>query len=117
MGRNTANRVSNAVFGDKWSTPYRVGVNDGRSSRQEKPSRSKNTRNAPVAHNRKSHNSRGNKKKKKNGLSAKGWITLIYAIVLLSVTFRAFQGENVLPYVIIGWVIAIAYLAWVRFRP
>lgn len=26
MGRNTGNRVSNAIYGDKWSTPYRVGV-------------------------------------------------------------------------------------------
>lgn len=29
MGRNSANRVSNAVYGDKWGTPYRVGVNQG----------------------------------------------------------------------------------------
>lgn len=40
MGRNTGNRVSNAIFGDKWSTPYRVGVN----KEPKKSGRKHNTR-------------------------------------------------------------------------
>lgn len=36
MGRNTGNRVSNAIFGDKWSTPYRVGVNDRKSTSKKR---------------------------------------------------------------------------------
>lgn len=32
MGRNTGKRVSNAMYGDKWSTPYRIrGVGGNQS--------------------------------------------------------------------------------------
>lgn len=35
MGRSTGKRVSNAVFGDKWATPYRVAVNKSKGKRRD----------------------------------------------------------------------------------
>lgn len=43
MGRNTGNRVSNAIFGDKWATPYRVAV--GKNSKS--PHRGRRSRSQP----------------------------------------------------------------------
>lgn len=34
LGRNTGNRVSNALYGDKWSTPYRATVNSTATSQR-----------------------------------------------------------------------------------
>lgn len=36
LGKNTGKRLSNAIFGDKWSTPYRVG-----RTKDEKPTKRK----------------------------------------------------------------------------
>lgn len=32
LGRNTGKRISNALFGDKWSTPYRIGRSKDRKT-------------------------------------------------------------------------------------
>ena len=40
LGKNTGKRISNALFGDKWSTPYRVGrTKDEKESRGRRLSR------------------------------------------------------------------------------
>ena len=37
LGKNLGKRISNALFGDKWSTPYRVGrTKDEKNNRPRK---------------------------------------------------------------------------------
>lgn len=40
LGKNLGKRISNALFGDKWSTPYRVGrTKDVKNPRQRQRGR------------------------------------------------------------------------------
>lgn len=49
LGKNTGKRISNAIFGDKWSTPYRVGrtKDERKAAEREKPVRESRRQAAP----------------------------------------------------------------------
>lgn len=111
LGRNTGNRVSNAIYGDKWSTPYRVAVDKSGPGRQHS-----NSRNKPRS--RKKPNSSNHPVNKGQDKTKRGsWLFWIYGIILFAGTYNAIlhpDKEDVLLIVML-WIVAIIYILFKYF--
>lgn len=104
LGRSTGRRVSNAVFGDKWSTPYRVAVDKNKGKHREQPQEviSKRRYRQPDL-NRDDNNATSRPKNYR-------WVYWVAGIILFSGTYNAIlypsKGDVVL--IIMLWVVVIA---------
>lgn len=105
MGRNAGNRVSNALFGDKWSTPYRVGVsNKGNSNSSGRGgNRRQNPRNAEVGHSQPSR--RGSARSSSNS----NWLYWVGGLILFCGTYNAIINPNYeeIVLLIMLWIVAV----------
>lgn len=103
MGRNTGNRVSNAIFGDKWSSPYRVAVDGGSG----KPRRGGNRRPQSCIEQESCRNNGRPATCKKAGNGK--WLYWLGAIILFCGTYNAIINPNYedIVLVIMLWIVAI----------
>lgn len=117
MGRNTGNRVSNAIFGDKWATPYRVAVNRDNRDSDNAPSGSRSSSRG----SRRSGGRRGNhsashasSSRRRSSSRTLYWIA---GIVLFCGTYNAILNPNKEDIVLLLmlWAVAIAWFV-IRLR-
>lgn len=90
MGRNTAKRVSNSIFGDKWSTPYRRVSSNSVGMRRRSNS-------VPSV---------------SGGTSrSRGWVSWVIVVVLISGTYNVIINPNLddILFVLLLWIVAIVY--------
>lgn len=114
MGRSTGKRMSNALYGDKWSTPYRMSVNKQKQrkdeSRRGRPRKSERISSPP--------NYRG-KSGSKSRSANKGCLIWIVALTLFAGTYNVILNptkEEVLLIVML-WIVAIVFFLFRYFRP
>ena len=112
LGRSTGKRVSNAMFGDKWATPYRIAVNKSegkrgsshREKRSGKQNRYSGTNNAArqVAPRQRSYR----------------WLYWVAGFILFSGTYSAIinPNKNDIVLIIMLWVVAIIYVSYKYLR-
>ncbi len=105
MGRNTAKRVSNSLFGDKWSTPYRVGVSGSRKqSRKSTRDNSGHTRRhtAPA------------KSEQRPATNRTGWWYFLGGFILFSGTYSVIvsPNKNDIVLVVMLWCVAILFFLY-----
>lgn len=117
LGRNAGNRVSNAIFGDKWSTPYRVAVDHDdapRRSNRNSSNRNRRSGNSSQQSNRRraaatSTGSTGSGRKS----SVLPWLL---GIALFCDTYNAIINPNKQDIVLLVmlWIVAIGWLFFKR---
>ncbi|MCM1336328.1 MAG: hypothetical protein NC187_04735 [Candidatus Amulumruptor caecigallinarius] len=116
MGRNTGNRVSNAIFGDKWATPYRVAVNrDNRDSDNTPSGRSTSRGSRRNGRSRGNHSvSHASSSPRRSSGRTLYWLA---GIVLFCGTYNAIINPNKEDIVLLLmlWAVAIAWFV-IRLR-
>lgn len=117
LGRSTGKRVSNAIYGDKWATPYRVAVNKS-NDKQDKRSRShrgkrvgKNNRNRYTYSDYATRQSSPKKRSYK-------WLYWLGGYILFAGTYSAIINPNKddVVLIIMLWVVVIIYLLYKNHR-
>lgn len=107
LGRNTGNRVSNAIFGDKWSTPYRVAVDKNKEASRRSQRSSKRQETEYTQPQRKGHRNR-----QKSDTSRTGWGYWIAGIILFAGTYNAIVNPNKddIVLLVMLWIVAIIFI-------
>lgn len=108
MGRNTAKRVSNGVFGDKWSTPYRVATTKSRPRQKQYSSD-----NIPRRRGYQSYTTRSARTPKPQAQRRGCWYW-IAGLVLFAGTYNAIINPNKEDIVLIVmlWVVALIFFLY-----
>lgn len=137
LGRNTGKRVSNALYGDKWATPYRVAVNKDKD-KDKKKSKSKSDRDSEPTSSRsvKTHlkqvykeiystelNEAQNKErhegyKDMSKAERRGCLYFAFGLILFAGTYKAilYQEREDVVLVLMLWIVAIIFLLFRYFR-
>lgn len=108
LGRNAGNRVSNAIFGDKWSTPYRVAVD-----RDDVPRRKRRSGSSSQQSRRQRASATSSGSSRKSNVLA--WLL---GIALFCGTYNAIINPNKEDIVLLVmlWIVTIGWLFIKRYR-
>lgn len=115
LGRNTGKRVSNALYGDKWATPYRVAVDKTKSkSRNRNQYRGSSSSKQSLPSDIGSSANRGSSRSRN-----RRWLPWIAGFILFTGTYNAIINPNKedVVLIIMLWLAAILLFSYKYLSP
>lgn len=112
LGRSTGKRVSNALYGDKWATPYRLAVDKNKSRSKRSASYYEN---APRKQSETS--STANRGTLKSG--NRRWLLWIAGFILFAGTYNVilYPNKEDIVLMIMLWIVALGFLTFRYLSP